>query len=120
MGHSEVNLARLLPSGDVEIQLVLPNSAKGAPLVITAIVTQDAAGGATERAVAHTSYLFTPGEDGQAAVFTVARDPAGRPFDPKVGIEARATTTYACWSSLDGAAPGTVEAGWTWELGEWA
>jgi hypothetical protein len=117
MGHSEVDKARLLPSGDIEINLVLPNSAKGAQLLISAVVTQEAAGGHPTRAVAHTSFLFTPEHDGQPAVFTVQLAEGSRPFDPHVGIEARATSTYTCWSTLDGAGPAAASGSWT--LSDW-
>jgi len=114
---SAVNKARLLESGDVEISLVLPHSVKGAEMVIHAIVTQDALPGRAGRALAHTSWVFDPPEDGANAVFTVPRDPAGATFDPKVGVEVRANTAWACWSTLDGAAP--EPDGWTWALSDW-
>jgi hypothetical protein len=120
MGHSEVDKARLLENGDVEISLVLPNCAKGRQLVIHAIVTQDALAGRTDRALAHTSFMFVPSQDGQTAVFTVRRDPASPPFSATVGIEARAEVVYGCWSTLDGAGQQPAAEGWTWELGEWS
>jgi hypothetical protein len=116
MPLSAVDKARLLDSGDVEISLVMPNVKKGVQLVIAAIVTQDAVGGGHAPALAHTSYVFTPTEDEQPAVFTVPRDPGSQPFDPKVGIEARATASWVCWSSLDGAGDG---ASWSWTLSDW-
>ena len=119
MPLSEVDKARLLNSGDIEISLLLPNAAKGASLVIAAVVTQEAVGGLGGRALAHTSYLFSPPEDGATAVFVVPRDPASRPFDPQVGIEARASMTYSCWSTLDGAGGQAHVHGWTWTLGDW-
>jgi len=123
MPHSEVDKARLLPNGDIEISLVLPIVVKDVPLVVHAVVTQDAAGGATASALAHTSYLFTPTADDEIVVFPVPRDPNSRAFDPKVGVEARATASYACWSTLDGAAPTTdaapADGEWTWRIADW-
>jgi hypothetical protein len=120
MSHSEVDRARLLDSGDVEIRLQLPISSKGDQLVISAVVIQDAAGGHSTRAIAHTSYLFTPAEDGAPATFTVPRDPESRPFDPALGIEARANASYACWSALDPAAAPEPPEGWVWRIGDWS
>lgn len=120
MAHSEVDKARLLDSGDVEISLLLPNSAKDDQIVIQAVVTQNSFGGRSGRALAHTSYLFRQTQDGAPAVFTVPRDPDGKPFDPKVGIEVSASAGYPCWSSLDGAGAGLQAQGWTWELSGWS
>jgi len=114
---SAVNKARLLESGDVEISLVLPHSVRGAELVIQAIVTQEPLPGHPAGALAHTSWVFDPPADGAPAVFTVPRDPTSPPFDPKVGIDVRANTSWACWSSLDGAPP--EPPGWTWTLSDW-
>jgi hypothetical protein len=120
MAHSEVDKARLLADKrGVEISLVLPNVAKGSQLVIQAVVTQDAVAGQTERALAHTSWVFDPPADDAVAVFTVPLAEGSRDFDPQVGIEARATATYTCWSTLDHASGENVAAGWTWELSAW-
>jgi hypothetical protein len=119
MGHSEVDKARLLPSGEVEIRLLLPNSAKGSQLVIQAVVRQRPLPGQADGAMAHTSHVFTPAEDGAAAVFAVPLAEGSPAFNPKVGIEVRATSTYACWSALDGTGHSVEAETWTWTLGDW-
>jgi hypothetical protein len=114
---SAVNKARLLESGDVEISLVLPHSVKDIQLIIHAIVEQRALPGRPGPARAHTSWVFDPPEDGAAAVFSVPHDPTSEPFDEHVGIEVRANSTWACWSSLDGEPP--APDAWTWKLSDW-
>jgi hypothetical protein len=119
MPLSAVDKARLLESGDVEVSLVMPNVKKGVQVVIAAVVTQDSVGRGDTPALAHTSHVFTPAEDDQVAVFTVPRDPGSGPFDPKVGIEARATASWTCWSALDGAGAAAATDGWTWIISDW-
>jgi hypothetical protein len=118
MPLSEVDKARLVDGG-VEISLVLPSAVKGSEYVISAVVTQNATVGQGQRAIAHGTFLFSPAQDNEPAVFTVPVDAAGGSFDAKVGIEVRASATYSCWSSLDGASGDLVAQGWTWQLGDW-